>query len=251
MIDIKGGLIDSAVWNTAGLDDENLSNGYGVRLEATPIAGLNVGIVLGGTSALLHGESGDYLGAEDFFKRTTIGASYTTDAFYAAAAFKLKKDDAIGVVHTNGQQHIAITSAENALAVGLGLTAVENLNATLEALFLSGIKETEKAKFNLDVVYDVQEKIHAGVEANIENLKEFYVKATPKAGYDLTENVTVDLFIPLDIKNEAEKFCLGVKPKVTYKLGGSSKVVLFDQIDVISADDKVHNTIQLDFVYSF
>jgi hypothetical protein len=87
VINVKGGLIDDAVWNTMGSKDWNLSNGLGVRLEVSPLEGLNIGVFLNpGTNDF------SAVTAEQFFKETGIGASYKSDLFDIALAFKLDSD---------------------------------------------------------------------------------------------------------------------------------------------------------------
>jgi hypothetical protein len=253
MLDIKAGLIDTAVWNTAGLDDENLSNGYGLRLELVPVPGLNAGVVLGGTNLMLTGESGDHFLTENFFKHTTIGASYTSDAFYAAAAFKLKRDTGVTLYTPAGAQavHLDVATADNVFTFGFGLTAIENLDLTLEVLFLDGFESKESAKINLDTLYSVGQ-IHAGLEAVAVSLEDFYIDVTPKAGYDITGKLIADLFIPLSVHNADDEFGVAIKPQLTCKLNDSSKLVIFDRLDIkYPGDDKLHNTVQIDFVYSF
>ncbi|MDR2509492.1 MAG: hypothetical protein LBC77_02480 [Spirochaetaceae bacterium] len=252
MIDIKAGLIDSYVWNTGGLDDVDLSCGYGLRVEVTMFEGVNFGVMFGGTNALLTGTDGNYMKLGDFFKQSAIGFSYTNDLFYAAAAYKITKDAEASVYHTNGRQHISVKTVENAFVFGLGITGIENCGLTAEVIFLDGFESTETAKINLDAVYTSMEVIHAGFEVSVENFDDFYASVTPKAEIDIAENISAGLFIPLDVNNVAGKFGLAVKPRITYKFGENSKFVVFDKIDLIYPyDDKVHNTVQIDFVYSF
>lgn len=87
IINVKAGLIDDAAWNTMGSKDWNLSNGLGVRLEVSPIEGLNFGVFLNpGTNDF------NAVTAEQFFKETGIGASYKSDLFDISLAFKLDSD---------------------------------------------------------------------------------------------------------------------------------------------------------------
>ncbi|MDR2662079.1 MAG: hypothetical protein LBC31_03680 [Treponema sp.] len=97
VINVKGGLIDDAVWNTAGPEDWNLSNGLGVRLEVVPIEGLNLGVFLN-TGA----DNFAQVTAEQFFKETTIGVSYKHSLFDASLAFKLDSDSDLYAVDADG-----------------------------------------------------------------------------------------------------------------------------------------------------
>jgi hypothetical protein len=87
VINVKGGLIDDAAWNTAGAEDWNLSNGLGVRMEVVPIEGLNIGVFLNTGADKFAAPT-----AEQFFKETTLGVSYKHSLFDVSLAFKLDSD---------------------------------------------------------------------------------------------------------------------------------------------------------------
>ena len=90
MINVKAGLIDDAVWGTGGELDDNVSNGPGMRVEVTPIEGLNVGVKF-------HFATDDHnLGRDkiaNWFQETAIGASYGNDMFNFAVGLKLWSEE--------------------------------------------------------------------------------------------------------------------------------------------------------------
>jgi hypothetical protein len=165
VVNVKAGVIDSVVWNTGGLKNRDLDRGLGVRVELTPIKGLNAGLFFGdGTQS--YGVTGGAATAENFFQFITFGAIYKTDAFYAAAAYKPR-----GKPKGDGGNNKSITdnvgldngTVRNQFILGFGVTAVENLEVNVEALFVDGFdEERNPAKYsnyrnniNLDVNYTI------------------------------------------------------------------------------------------------
>ncbi|MDR3172128.1 MAG: hypothetical protein LBU17_10980 [Treponema sp.] len=96
-LNIKVGKIDDSVWTGGGLQDFNISTGWGARFEVKPIDGLNVGLFLTGPDA--NGEAGiptftlangqGFPSGVDFLLETAIGVQYESDAFAVSAGLKL------------------------------------------------------------------------------------------------------------------------------------------------------------------
>jgi hypothetical protein len=140
-LDVKAGVIDSTVWTTKGLKNRDLDRGLGVRLEFTPAAvkGLNAGLFFG--DRLQNYGVMNSVTAEDFFTYVTFGASYKTDAFYAAAAYK-PRGQSWGKPYANPSTDATSQGiVRNQFILGFGVTAVENLVVNVEALFADGFDE--------------------------------------------------------------------------------------------------------------
>jgi len=88
MVTVRAGLIDPGVWTTGGEYDDNVSSGGGLRVEITPIDGLNLGAFFS------YPDGGDYAGKiGNFFGETAFGFEYKADIFRVAAAMKLFSEE--------------------------------------------------------------------------------------------------------------------------------------------------------------
>ncbi|MDR3301725.1 MAG: hypothetical protein LBT01_04245 [Spirochaetaceae bacterium] len=212
VINVKAGFIDSNVWNSGGLKNRQLSNSLGVRVEVTPIKGLNVGLLFG-SGDMDYGINIDGstdpasnprivdapVTALEFFKRLTLGASYKNELFYAAAAYKPegkskgKPYGKGGIDPSNGEPYGLFDNrdddswnnkqgwVENQFILGFGLAddAVENLGLNVEALFVDGFGDASKYSLyrnniNLDVNYTI------GDLALTPGLEFYYYMAQPQ-----------------------------------------------------------------------
>jgi len=143
---ISGGFIDIAdkVWGTLGDGDWDIG-GNGVRVEITPIEGLNFGAFFmvpyenanppkQPTTRLITGT----VTPERVLRETVFGFRYTNSAFYVSSQLKLDSDIdglIINSVDTLGKSTMEPWSGaddEMLLIFGAGLTAVQGLTLTAE-----------------------------------------------------------------------------------------------------------------------
>ncbi|GMO48220.1 MAG: hypothetical protein Ta2G_03770 [Termitinemataceae bacterium] len=237
-INVKAGLIDSAVWNTKGIEDESLSNGLGVRLEFNLIEGLSFGAMFSANKGDDRAGKGLLIGTSsiDFLLGFKVGASYIHESFYVSGAF---------------------TFYGYGFEVGAGFTGVENLLVSVEAIFDGGA--TSGAEINQNAEYNIDEKIMVGVE-----LKEllsggyggedhygeaFAFTAKPKAAIGLTDTIIFTAALPMVF---TPHFDLAVQPGIKWAFNDNAAFVIFDKVAIFekSALD-VLNTVQVDFVFSF
>jgi hypothetical protein len=247
-INIKLGLIDSSVWSTQGLQDVVLANGTGLRVETRPVEGLLVGAFFGATGNLetLEGES-----LSAFFSTVTLGASYTNPNFYAVAAYRpkgLPKGTNNPFVDEDGL-------VSNQFVAGFGITGVDKLKITGEFLFTDGFHKAGRNsnyhwEINQDLTYQYS-VVTMGLEffqrpngsGGIEN--DFEAELGPKVRYALNDRMTLGLDLPFTVIPD---MALKVKPSYTWNLGGSSSVLIFDELEILP---QVKNTLQFDIVFRF
>jgi len=113
MLRFSAGKVDDGVWQSPGVDDFNYSTGLGLRFEAKPVDGLNVGFFirpaeeyknywdgtlnLAGNNDFGHrdvkgGEETIHSRLVDALLETSFGAKYVSNMFDVAAGFKLASE---------------------------------------------------------------------------------------------------------------------------------------------------------------
>ncbi|MDR1144348.1 MAG: hypothetical protein LBK77_09075 [Spirochaetaceae bacterium] len=263
VINVKGGLIDDGVWNTMGPKDWNLSNGLGVRLEVAPIEGLNFGVFLNTGANQFNAVT-----AEQFFKETGIGVSYTSDMFDIAAAFKLDSDE-----DTAAQSDLPDESKVNNVSTlggdpdvdsevifGFVFKGVTNLTAKAEAhgWNLGDYSDNGFLWFIEDVSYQVLEPLNVGAELTERlwgnsNIKPFF-QVKPYVSYQINEPLSVGLEVPVSFQSDVLKLGIGGKPWVKYAFTEDAYIKAFYNLDYKkpdAGDATTNHAIQLDFVVKF
>jgi hypothetical protein len=165
---------------------------------------------------------------------------------------------------------------------------VENLALDLDGTFAtykSGDDVTSAFGLSLQGLYTLNAlkaglKIDLGTASYSEDgngFSFFDLVFIPKASYDITEWFTAGLEIPIgivdnlagigavEVKDWKGGFQIGVKPKLSFTLGGGASVVVFYKLDVYTAGHLTKvmgqsvkdpealftNTVQLDFIWTF
>jgi hypothetical protein len=252
MINVKGGLIDDAVWTTRGDQDFNLSSNVGVRVEVTPIEGLNVGLLLtwpdGGAAIDQNGT------VEQFFKETVLGFSYTSDLFYVTGAFKLDSDGDGG------------TDKDAEAIFGFGYTGIPALTANIEAHLshLGGYSDDGKAYIDETIAYQVMEPLTVGAvlteELSNTGGKSDDMKLTikPYLTYLLSDTMSVGLNLPAYLQdgfvgfdiNPWFKYALG--DNASFKIGYTAGIVTEKKTSgVVVRASELNHDVQATFVWSF
>jgi hypothetical protein len=271
IINVKAGLIDDSVWNTMGPKDWNLSNGLGARLEVAPIEGLNVGV-------FLNTGDGKFtpLTVGDFFKETGIGASYKSDLFDVALAFKLDSEaDAVLSALPSEAQSAAFTSIPGLAApdedintemiFGFVFKGVPKLTAKAEAHAwnLGEFSDYGFLWFIEDASYQVLDPLNVGVELTERlwgdtDVRKLFFQVKPYVSYQINEPVSVGLEVPVYFQQDVTQFGIGGKPWVKYAFSDSAYIkafynLVYDKPDLPAPLDEAttEHTIQVDFVLSF
>jgi hypothetical protein len=286
VINAKAGLIDDGVWTTGGPEDWGLATGAGVRVEVTPIEGLNVGLFLtnsGDISPFVGSGGGDIAG--DFLKETAFGASYTSDLFDVSLTFKLdsEADDetvdndgdnvADWVVHEDRKpgnaakpNYAGLTSpidtdiAHEAI-LGFAFKGLPALTAKAEvrASALGAFSDVGTIWANEDVAYRVLEPLNVGAViteyyyVNTDAAK-LFLQVKPYVEYQVNEPISVGLEVPVYFQDKYTKLGLGGKPWVKYAFSDDAYIKAFYNLDYRKpdgADAVTNHTVQLDFVVSF
>ncbi|MDR1955399.1 MAG: hypothetical protein LBQ30_00925 [Treponema sp.] len=296
LVNLKVGKIDDSVWNTGGDEDFHYSTGTGLRLEVKPIEGLNVGLFLNSpdspadnpgkfdwiSKVLWQGDEGP-LGvlAEHFLLETSLGFKYEHDLFNVAAGLRLDSEaDGLTTEEFYGEttsSEVADAGQGLGIYAGFEVKAVENLTAIVEARFnnMGGYDKYGWIWINETLGYAITEQLEAGLvmhqflfggENKFVTLKDAasvpaYLTFEPSISYGLNDQWTVGLAIPFGIWPDIVDYDIGVKPKVSYKLGENASINAFylfnleqpgkGGYDTEADDPTLRNTVQIDFIWTF
>jgi hypothetical protein len=190
IIKVSAGIIDDGAWATAGPADYSV-NGNGLRLEITPITGLNVGLMLRvPTEAFAPTTTPAWYTIKQFLSETAFGAKYGNDLFYVAGSLVL--DSTIDEIQTlSGEDKWSLYGkalggqsldnfffnapvADNRdhglkFDLGVGVTAVEHLTikAELGANNVSKYTDFGWLRLDQDVSYKLlDDKLTVGLKAH-------------------------------------------------------------------------------------
>ncbi len=199
MAKVSGGLIDDGVWGTGGDKDWGFATGAGLRLEVTPLEGLNFGLFIPGD---IKSNDGDYdkddkVNIADTFSELVIGASFSNDMIGIGAAVDIGGRDNNDAVGLAGNKLSAFTAI-----VGLNLKMVENLTASIEAYLYStskknesfskdgfGVWLTQKAEYAFAENFRAGLKLHEQFYPDVDG----YLLVGAWAGYDINALITAAL----------------------------------------------------------
>jgi hypothetical protein len=248
-----------------------------------------------------YGESGFthslFIFAKEFLLETAFGAKYESEAFYVAGGLRIDgKADGLDIgedfydydtyepTFTSGDSSPPgeNENADKGLGIyaGFGVTAIEPLTAIVEARFnnVGGYADYGWIWINETFGYAITEQLEAGLvmhqrlfggDNKFVSLKDNasvspYLTFKPYVSYALNDKWTVGLDIPLGFWPDIIDYDIGVKPKVSYKLGENASInafYLFDLIqhgtfgyddDVMKKPDSIiQNTVQIDFIWTF
>jgi hypothetical protein len=268
IIKVSAGKIDDGSWGTQGVQEYS-SSGNGVRLEVTPIEGLNFGLILTPPDDLLA------TNIKDFVSETHLGAKYSNDLFWAAGALKI---DSQGDGLTGFQSAPSFDWWQSASGpvvlgpgsvepdhgftfyIGAGAAPIPGLAFAVEAKGVNQSKFAKAGEFVLDekVGYKLlDDKLEVGLKARqyfwgdewskglsleaIEDGKDDpykpYLTFTPYVGYDVLDNVNVAFEVGLGLWSGVLDSDLSFKPKVTYKIGDGAKIVAFYKLAITDPYD--------------
>jgi hypothetical protein len=276
IINVKAGLIDDGVWTTGGPEDWGLATGLGARLEVSPIEGLNFGLFVTNSSGTTQNIGGD------FIKETAIGASYTSDLFDVALAFKLDGEGDNEALDSDGDGKVdwivdgdrkpgnaadpAYSSAADAdiaqeAIFGFAYKGLPALTAKAEvrASALGKFSDYGTVWANEDVGYRVLEPLNVGVVFTQyfyadSDAGKLFLQFKPYAEYQVNEPISVGLEVPVYFQDKYTELGLGGKPWVKYAFSDDAYIKAFYNLDYRkpdSGDAKTNHTVQLDFVVSF
>jgi hypothetical protein len=260
-----GGYIDLSanVWGTQGDLDADIG-GNGVRLEVKPIEGLNVGVFFlapqsaetvfttkaatpPATGYVTTSKTGTkFATAPQVLAETVFGARYVNPLFYVNLQFALDSDFDGSVVKKADGSVYSEAGDEQRLLFGVGLTAVENLTATVEgdinglgnwaARGKGDLRQTvsygiDKLTFGLKAQellwgYDLKERF--GLAYDSKSLSP-WMQFKPFVEYQVQDNLTVGLeggygfgHAVEDVGEKAwanEEYNIFVKPNLSLSLG--------------------------------
>jgi hypothetical protein len=193
MLTLRAGMIDPAVWNTAIYTaaelDDNLSSGGGLRLEVTPIDGLNLG-------AFFSYPNGGSLAGKiaNFFQETALGFSYGNDMFGISATLKLYSEEDLGYREADSDMKLIFGfgfMGIPGLAIGVE-GKVDHLGAYSDAGEIEVWEEVDYTLGPLSFGVHAKEILlgHGDV-----SFSEFMAK--PLVSYAVTDEVTVGADVPI------------------------------------------------------
>jgi hypothetical protein len=252
----------------------------------------------GKDSRAVVGES--FILAKEFLLETAFGVKYEGEPFYVAAGLRIDgKADNLDTetfktayseyTTNNGTPAIVESYAEGegtdkglGIYAGFGVTAVPNLTAIVEARFnnVGGYADYGWIWINETFGYAVTEQLEAGLVMHqylfggdtfyeIITLKDDksvspLLKFKPYVKYALNDSLTVGLDIPLAFWPDVIDYDIGVKPKISYKLGENASINAFYLFDILQKgqlgydddvykkpDSVIENTVQIDFIWTF
>jgi hypothetical protein len=284
IINVKGGQIDDAVWNTAGPEDWNLSNDIGVRLEVTPITGLNIGLLLTNSSTTLDDV------ASDFLLETAFGVSYTSEIFDVSAALKLDSeadywsdfsdqtvaamiaqyrtttsdttstDDAVkGIIQASGQGPSSDTGVE--AIFGFAYKGLPALTAKAEGRVwgLADFSDYGFVWLNEDLAYQILDPLKVGAVFTEQffgdsDVAKPYFKVKPYLEYKISDPILVGVEVPVWFQQDAIDLGVGGRPWIKYSFNDDAYIKAFYDLAYESpnvGDATTKQTIQIDFVVKF
>ena len=266
MIKIRAGLIDPGVWTTKGPEDFNFSSGLGIRVEVTPIEGLNVGLLLNYGRDKGNSAWAGPMKVGDFLQETVFGASYSNPDMmnlYVSVAFALDS------------KHIDDEAKSQAVIFGFGINPIEALSIKVEAKVeeLGQYSDFGWMWFIEDVSFRVMDPLLVGIrfdeklaseDSSLANLLagniDFYKTALGFKPYveftvEAVEGLSVGAEIPVWMKDNGDGLTLasfGATAWAKYAMGGSwvKASYGFESTTKDFGDALVH-TIRLIFGYSF
>jgi len=177
MVTIRGGLIDPGVWTVGGWVDKNVSSGLGLRVEAHPIEGLNIGVFI---PAALTGAETDhaFIGKNVRSEGFAVGFSFEQEDFFkVSAAFGLygvsNPEDYGYLPGEEGYSGKIIFGAGYygmpGLGVYVGLEVADIING--QTYYDEKAKANEDkgyTRIGLNVDYDVTPELHVFLEAGVQ-----------------------------------------------------------------------------------
>jgi hypothetical protein len=288
MINMKVGKIDDSTWKTSGDEGFHYSTGSGLRLEVKPMDGLNLGVFINGPSDNYKSnkEIDGGVVTERYLLETAFGVKYETETFNVAAGLKLDgKGDGlttyesdygfettdVGRPDSKPQEYdFDVENSEKGMGayVGFGVTPMKGFNANVEARFnnLGGYADYGWIWINETVSYAVTEPIEVGLVMHQRLFGEDafgtatdanpYLTFKPYVSYALDEKWTVGLDVPLGFWTDVIKYDIGVKPKLSYKVGENASINGFYLFDIMEFDHEgsestTTHTVQIDFIWTF
>ncbi|MDR2485857.1 MAG: hypothetical protein LBD55_10735 [Treponema sp.] len=298
MINVKAGKIDDSVWATKGDEEFHYSTGLGLRFEVKPLDGLNAGVFFNTTNQAYFADlwdlaSGDGYAqaAEVFLLETAFGAQLELPILDIAGGLRLDSHgDGLdteewydwGTWDWDSPNTYSESSRLGGLGAYLGanLKVVENLTAAAEVRFnnLSGFNKYGWVWVNEVFEFNVTESLGVGLvmhqyffgkdhlfapRKDNESVAPL-LKFTPKVSFGLTDRWSVGCELPLAFWPNAVAWDLGIKPKVSYKLGDNASISGYYKLQVYqydkatgygkggdAPDPLVNNTVQINFEWSF
>jgi hypothetical protein len=282
VIKLSAGIIDDGAWGSGGMEGYAI-NGTGVRFEITPIAGLNLGLMLRYST-----DAPPPVTIKQFLSETAFGAKYESDLFWLAGGLILDSDADKLATNADLKWHADVAAAgapdsDQGLDfyAGAGVTALPGLTVSVEARARNAAKFADYGQFVLDEKASyklLDDKVEVGLKAyqyfwaedgskglnvnpstTAETLKP-YLTFNPYVAYDVLDNVNVAFDVTFGLWKDNIDYELGFKPKVTYKIGDGAKIVAFYKLDILDFYEDIEingrktnkgNTIQVDLIWEF
>jgi hypothetical protein len=236
-----------------------------------------------------------FIFAKEFLLETAFGAKYESDAFYVAGGLRIDgKADGLDTEEfytyptndsppdTEEEPPVPYEGKDSdqglGAYIGFGVTAVPNLTAIVEARFnnLVGYADYGWIWVNETLGYAITEQLEAGLvmhqylfggDNKFVDLKDDsasvspLLKFKPYVSYALNDQWTVGLDVPVAFWPDVVDYDIGVKPKVSYKLGENASINAFYLFDLVqpgkfgydkdTPDSIIQNTVQIDFIWTF
>jgi hypothetical protein len=172
ILTVTGGLLDDGTWATSGFLGDDVGEGLGALIKASPLAGLNLGVGAylittqgGGSNNVIVVPNGDGTGSTTSFSaydvplgrlKYTVGAGYTLpDLFKVTLSFRTANQTGDGTSRYADSDSEVFGSNETAkLIFGAQVLAIKDLTAVIEAevdkLEATGVdKDKDNIDFNL------------------------------------------------------------------------------------------------------
>ena len=264
IVTLRAGLIDPGVWTVDGWIDENLSSGLGLRIEATPMEGVNVGAMFSFPDPYKNVEDGAekvFGTTAGFFQEVAFGFSYEQeDLFEVSAAIKLNSNEWWDDTEYEFDQEMNVQ-----FIAGFGFYGVENLS------IYAGLSVTTDADpdgewdedgetltlIGINAGYDVTPELWAGLEIGFtlwDGLKriDFY----PEVSYQVSEEISVGAGVPFAMaEDEADDMGLekvGLDLWAKYTVGNAFAQIGYGFENFMEDyGDRLDHYIQLTFGFSF
>jgi hypothetical protein len=274
---ITGGKIEDNVWGTMGLVNANIT-AAGVRLEAKPVDGLNVGVFF-----VVPGGDGvpplvKYASPKQTFMETIIGARYYSKTFWASALLQLDSDfDGLSPVNdpTGGTFE---NDKEMRALFGVGLTFIPNLTILAEADIwgLGAVSDQGRVDLRQTFSYNITNKLSIALRAQellwtfSDDLKP-WLEFKPLLTYKINDIITTVMEGGVGLGNYGETdlnpaelgsvprgneklYNVYVKPTGLFTLDGGLAVKTWYKFTVSEKKDEdlaTAHQVALEFVWSF
>jgi hypothetical protein len=247
VLKVSAGKVHDGVWGSNGLKNWGV-DGDGVRLEITPLEGLNLGV--------MFRAPGLESTAKQFFNETAFGFNYKTDLFAVGASLVLDGDaDGLQEIEKFGGDKFVPTPANDddkdkgmSAAAGVSITPIPGLKVSAEGRGrnLGDFDKYGYWWFNEQATYQLLEKLEVAVLAKqfifgkdlfgIDSERKAHLQFIPSVGYDLSDNLNVGLEATIGLWKDVYKTELAFTPGLTYTVGSGASIGAYYNLGITTPD---------------